>query len=249
MQTALYDDLVPWYLLLDPREDHADEAAEFAAHFARALGSEGGDLLELGAGAGNNASYLQPAWRCTLVDLSPRMSELSRAQNPAAEHVLGDMRTVRLGRTFDAVLVHDAVVYMTTEADLRAAAETAFVHTRPGGAALFVPDCLRDGFCEYTDLHEGDDGRRSLRCLEWSWDPDPGDSTYTVEYALLLRDGDRVTAVHDRHVEGLFTEATWVRLLEQVGYRVEIVVRALDEGPGCYTDRMFLCRRPAPGSP
>ena len=29
------------------------------------------------------------------------------------------MRSVRLGRTFDAVFVHDAIAYMTTEDDLR----------------------------------------------------------------------------------------------------------------------------------
>lgn len=41
------------------------------------------------------------------------------------------MRTVRLGRTFDAVFVHDAVDYMTSEDDLRHVIETAFVHCRP----------------------------------------------------------------------------------------------------------------------
>ena len=46
------------------------------------------------------------------------------------------MRTLRLGRTLDAVLVHDAVTYLTTDEDLRAAMETAFAHLRPGGAAV-----------------------------------------------------------------------------------------------------------------
>lgn len=34
------------------------------------------------------------------------------------------------------VLIHDAICYMITRADLRATAETAYAHTRPGGAAL-----------------------------------------------------------------------------------------------------------------
>ena len=74
------------------------------------------------------------------------MLELSRGLNPGCEHLLGDMRTLRLGRTFDAVLIHDAVMYMTSEADLRAALETAFVHLRPGGAAVVAPDCVRETF-------------------------------------------------------------------------------------------------------
>ena len=40
-------------------------------------------------------------------------------------HHVGDLRSVRLGETFDAVLVHDAIDYMTTEVELRAAFETA----------------------------------------------------------------------------------------------------------------------------
>jgi hypothetical protein len=48
------------------------------------------------------------------------------------------MRTVRLGRAYDAVFVHDAVSYMASEADLRQAMETAFAHCRPGGIAVLM---------------------------------------------------------------------------------------------------------------
>jgi hypothetical protein len=45
----------------------------------------------------------------TLVEPSVGMLAVSRALNPDLEHVQGDMRTVRLGRHFDAVFVHDAI--------------------------------------------------------------------------------------------------------------------------------------------
>ncbi|HLK35578.1 MAG TPA: class I SAM-dependent methyltransferase, partial [Polyangiaceae bacterium] len=192
------------------------------------------------AGAGHNAVHLKARFRCTLTDLSERMLGLSRELNPECEHAVGDMRTLRLGRTFDAVLVHDAVTYMLTEDDLRAAAETAFVHTRPGGAAVFAPDEYKDTFCESSDLLSSARGARSLRGLEWKWDPDASDDTYVVDYAFLLREGDHVQSVHDRHVEGLFLKATWIRVLSAVGYRVEAAHRH-DEGR---VDDIFLCRRP-----
>src|SRR3954469_12785826 len=241
MQPLLYRDLVPWYRLLDPVADHAEEAAAYAAALASAGAPRGGTLLELGAGAGGNASFVKRTFRCTLTDLSPAMLQLSRALNPACEHLPGDMRTLRLGRSFDAVMVHDAVAYMTTRADLAAAAATAFAHTRPGGAALFAPDYVRESFAEKADLHAGDDGARSLRCLEWAWDPDPADETYTVEYAFLLRAQGDVRAAHDRHVEGLFSRATWIEILSGAGYRVELVDRPFDDTS---TDSIFLCRRP-----
>jgi len=241
MQPLLYRDLVPWYRLLDPVADHAEEAAAYAAALASAGAPAGGTLLELGAGAGGNASFIKRQFRCTLTDISPEMQALSRALNPECEHLAGDMRTLRLGRGFDAVLVHDAVCYMTTRADLAAAAATAFAHTRPGGAALFAPDYVGETFRDKSELHAGEDGGRALRCLEWAWDPDPRDDSYVVEYAFLLRDGDDMRAVHDRHVEGLFASATWLEILSDAGYRVELVDRPFDDTT---TDSVFLCRRP-----
>ncbi len=60
------------------------------------------------------------------------MLAVSLRLNPECESVEGDMRTVRLGRQFDCVFIHDAIVYMTTGADLRRAIQTAFVHCEPG---------------------------------------------------------------------------------------------------------------------
>ena len=96
-------------------------------------GRRGAEVLELGSGGGNNASHLKAHFRLTLVDRSPQMLAVSRRLNPECEHVEGDMRSVRLGRTFDAVFVHDAIAYMTTEDDLRAVFATAFEHCRPAG--------------------------------------------------------------------------------------------------------------------
>lgn len=240
----LYDDLSDWYDLIDPVADHADEAADFLRWFAEA-GVPGGALLELGCGAGNNASFLGGVFSLTLTDLAPKMLARSVAQNPGATHHLGDMRTLRLGRVFDAVLVHDAVVYLTTEDDLRAAIFTAAAHLRPGGVAIFAPDAVADGFVEGTELHEGDDGARAMRCVGWSWDPDPTDTRYVTEYVFVLRERGEVRVVHDRHVEGLFPIATWERLFAEGGLQVRRAPRVLgpEESPG-YAPFVFVATRP-----
>jgi SAM-dependent methyltransferase len=208
--------------------------------FERAVTPRPETLLELGSGAGHNAFHLKNRFRCTLTDVSEEMLSLSRTLNPECEHVAGDMRTLALGRTFDVVLVHDAVTYMLSEADLAAAARTAFAHTRPGGAAIVATDHLRETFRESAEMGSGEDDTRSLRYLEWTWDPDPSDDTYTVDYAFLLREGTSVQAFHDRHVEGFFSRATWPRVLGSVGYRVEIMLRPVGDGS---FDEVFLCRK------
>ncbi len=238
----IYDDLTSWYRLLDPTEDHAEEAAAYGRELLAAVGGAAATLIELGAGAGNNAFYLKRLFpQCTLTDISPGMQALSRDINPECEHLPGDMRTLRLGREFDAVLVHDALCHMTTLDDLQRTMATAFAHTRPGGAALFAPDYVRERFREASTLIGADAGPRSMRGVEWVWDPDPADSQYQVEYAVLLRDGARVVPVTDRYVGGLFSMAEWMGTLESTGFTASAVERLVDEAG--QTDRVFVCRR------
>ena len=137
----LYRELAEWWPLLDDPAEYAEEAGVYGDLLAVACDAPIESLLELGCGCGNSASHLKRRFRrLLLTDVSPDMLAVSRALNPECEHRLGDMRTLRLGRTFDAVFVHDAVCYMTTESDLRSAMETAWVHCRSGGAVLFAPD-------------------------------------------------------------------------------------------------------------
>jgi hypothetical protein len=155
----------------------------------------------------------------TLVDASEPMLAWSRRINPECEHLTGDMRTVRLDRQFDAVFLHDAIDHMQTLDDLRAAMTTAYVHLGPGGVALLCSDHLRDTFAPVIDHGGHDEGARGLRYLEWTWDPDPSETTYTTDFAYRLRDGTDVRAVHDRHVCGLFAREEWRRALADTGFR------------------------------
>lgn len=241
----LYSDLASWFHLLTSPEEYADEASEALLLLSEAIGQPPRTILELGSGGGNNASHMKAQASLTLTDLSADMIDISRALNPGCEHVQGDMTTLRLAREFDAVFVHDAVCYLTTEDQLLAAFETAFVHCRPGGAALFAPDYVRERFHPGIDHggHDGGDGDgRALRYLEWTWDPDPTDTQYLVDFAYLLRDAaGQMRVVHDRHVEGLFPLGTWLGLLEQIGFSVEVRHSSDDDKAG---ETLFLARKP-----
>ncbi len=225
-----YGDLAPWWPLISAAEEHAEEAA-FAASLLEQADPPTRTVLELGSGGGSNAFHLKSRFAMTLVDLSEDMLAVSRDLNPDCEHRAGDMRTVRLNRTFDAVFVHDAIEYMTTEADLRQAIETVFVHCRPGGVAVLVPDDITENFEPQTD-HGGQDATdgRSVRYLSWSTDPDPSDTTTTTEYALLLRHADgTVEVAHDTHVLGLFPRELWLRILTETGFVARSVAEMTTE--------------------
>jgi SAM-dependent methyltransferase len=238
----MYSDLAPWFHLLTHPSDYRDEAA-FVSRVVDDVGlGESRTLLEFGSGGGNNASHLKARFECTLTDLSPEMLALSETLNPECEHLEGDMRTLRLGRTFDVVFIHDAISYLTTEDDLRAALETAALHARPGGVVILTPDATTEIFKPQTDHggHDGEDGR-SLRYLEWTHPQTR--TTYDVDYLIIARGpGDELQVVHDRHTLGVFPRATWERLIGEAG--LELVDTTV-ENPYELEQAAFVARRPA----
>ena len=164
----VYSDLAGWWPLISPPEEYTGEAAHLADLFHTAE-IPVREVLDLGSGGGGVAVHLKRRLTLTLVDLSEEMLAVSRRLNPECAHQQGDMRTIRLGRVFDAVLVHDAVDYVTDAGDLRQLIATAFAHCRPGGMAVFVPDYTAETFQGGTGGggSTGADGRQgSFR--EWT---------------------------------------------------------------------------------
>jgi len=218
----LYQELAEWWPILSAPEEYAEEARFYQNAIQSASSTIPETLLELGSGGGNNASHLKKQFMMTLVDLSAGMLEVSKRLNPQCEHIQGDMRTVRLGREFDAVFIHDAIDYMRSAADLFLAIETAFVHCKSGGVALFAPDHTRETFKASTGHGGHDDGKRGLRYLEWTWDPDETDTTYLSYMVYLLREATgEVRSVTDRHVCGLFTNAQWLGTIAKAGFQAK----------------------------
>jgi len=243
----LYEELAEWWPLVSAPADYAEEAGEYSRLLRGAATGPLKSMLELGSGGGNNASHLKREFSLTLVDPSEGMLAVSRALNPECEHLRGDMRTVRLGRTFDAVFVHDAVEYMNTEADLRAALETVAVHLRPGGVALVAPDSTQETFAPGESMEGGDepvgpDGRgRSVRYMMWTLPLEPGSTVSTEHFALLLKERDgSVRCVHDVHTFGVFSRATWLRLFDEVGLDARLEPRTIE---GTQYDTFVATRR------
>lgn len=241
----LYDSLAEWWPLMSAPEEYEEESAAYERFLLEAGDDPARTLLELGSGGGNNASFLKRRFAMTLSDPSAGMLAVSRELNPDCEHHQGDMRTIRLGRQFDRVFIHDAICYMTTLDDLRLAMETAFVHCRPGGGAVFAPDCVKETFQPSTD-HGGHDGAdRSFRYLEWCHDPDPADATYIADYVFAIRGPDgEIRVEHDRHVEGLFRRADWLRLLSDVGFEARSAT--FEHSDEEVALEVFIGRRPLP---
>lgn len=144
--SQIFDTYASYYDLLYRDKDYAGEAEYVAAHI-REQTPQAKRILELGCGTGAHAEHLaRMGYTVHGVDMSEAM--LARAEARKAvlppemaarlSFGLGDVRTVRINETYDAVIsLFHVISYQTTNADLEAAFETASVHLQPGGLFLF----------------------------------------------------------------------------------------------------------------
>ncbi len=230
----MYHDLAYLWPTLSPPEEYQEEAQRWRGVLRERLGPGRHPVLELGSGGGHTLSHLTVDFEVTAVDLSPEMLTLSAKLNPGVAHHQGDMRRIRLGRTFRATLIHDAIGYMLTESDLRAVFATAKAHLAPGGVLLISPDYFKETFTDPTVLHWiCPSDHRDLTVIEYCHDPDPRDTTIESIFFFLVREKGATRVEQDRHITGLFPVDTWLELLAEAGFTAErIIYPGYDGGYG-----------------
>jgi len=165
---------------------HVGDAADEYAHYCRYVAGlieqhaerPAGTLLDIGCGGGKNVFNLKGRFSVTGMDLSPTMLAQAGELNPESTFVQGDMRTFRLGRTFDAVLMDDALSDMTCLADFVAAFRTASAHLNPGGVLVATPDVTTETFRQNKTIatpatRTGTRDELDVVFVENVYDPDP----------------------------------------------------------------------------
>jgi SAM-dependent methyltransferase len=217
-------------------EEYAEEAEQWRETLFDLLQLQPGApkprVLELGVGGGNNLSHLTSYVDAVAVDLAPLMLEQSQRLNPGVRHVQGDMRNVRLGEKFDAVLIHDAISYMLTEDDLFRAFATARAHLDPGGILIAGPDWMR-GISEIPNISSKLGKAGELSYAEFVYDPDPSDTQIELVFTFFLPQPDGPVKVEvDRHQHGIFPLDTWLRLMRKGGFEAGTRALPVEEGAG-----------------
>ena len=209
--------------------DAAAEYAHYCQHVTRLIRQHSNvpatTLLDIGCGGGKNVVNLSREFNVTGLDLSPAMLAQAAELNPESSFVQGDMRTFRLGTTFDAVLMDDAISHMACRADFAAAIRNAYAHLNPGGVFVATPDVTTETFQQNKTIVTpatlaGSRDELDVVFVENSYDPDPADEQYETTILYLIRDHGRLRIATDHWTMGIFALGTWREVLRDTGFEV-----------------------------
>jgi SAM-dependent methyltransferase len=237
----LYNDLAWIWPIWGSVEEYLEECELFARLFRERATGEVRTLLDVGCGGGKNAFHLKKDFKLTGIDISEAMLANAKRLNPDCEFLIGDMRTLDLGRQFDAVYLNDSIAYMMTEDDLLSAFRTARRHLRPGGAMVVIAEVTKETFRQNrttVSISEAED--LEITVIENNYDPDPDDNTYETTFVYLLREDGKLTIEHDQHVVGIFSIDVWRRLLKDAGFEITEHTHRLSGEDYC----AFSCLKP-----
>jgi ADP-ribose pyrophosphatase YjhB (NUDIX family)/SAM-dependent methyltransferase len=243
-QRRLYSDLAWAWPVISQRENYVQEAMAFASQIRQHAQVPVHTLLDLGCGGGRLDFTLKNYFTVTRVDLSQPMLTLAECLNQGVEYLPGDMRTVRLEKTYDAVIIAGSIDYMLNEEDLRAAFQTAFLHLKPGGVFCTYAEVTRQSFQQNSaQVSMYSSGGVEINFIENRYDTDPSDTTYENTFVYLIRrerserGESRLEVETDRHLGGMFELEAWTRLLVETGFNVHRTDLGEQRIP------MFVCRK------
>ena len=238
----LYTDLAwLWPMWGDPATEYAHYCEHVTALIGQYPARPATTLLDIGCGGGKNVLNLKRDFSVTGLDVSPTMLAQAKVLNPECTFVQGDMRTLRLNRTFDAVLMDDAIAHMNCRTDVVAAIRAAYAHLNPGGVLVVTPDQTLEAFQQNktTATPATRDGV-DVVFIENVYDPDPTDEQYETTIVYLIRDHGSLRIETEHWTMGVFSLDTWRQVLRDTGFQVH-------EGPyrpGDDEYAVFACVKP-----
>jgi SAM-dependent methyltransferase len=231
-EKRMYSDLAWTWSIISPKEDYIPEASEISKTIESHTRIKIQTLLHLGCGGGHLDYSFKKYYKVTGVDISKGMLSLAKKLNPEIEYIIGDMRTVRLNKTFDAVVIADSIDYMLTEKDLSVVFKNVFKHLKPGGVFYTYAEETKEHFKQnsiHTTFHK--QGNIEINLIENYYDPDPTDTIYDAVFIYLIRKNGRLKIEKDFHQLGIFKQKMWTQLLKKVGFKAKQTIYESEKIP------------------
>jgi SAM-dependent methyltransferase len=186
-------------------------------------------LLDVACGTGGHLRHLQNWYEVTGVDSDTAMLDEASKHLPKIPLIEADMRSFRLGITFDAVTcLFSSIGYMRDPQELGAAIETMAQHLNPGGVLVLDgwvrPDAWREG--DPTHVEVAESGAMTVVRLSRS---QRQENTTVLEMHHLVATRDGIKHLVDHHRLTLFAPDDYEAALTDAGLAVELVHSPMEE--------------------
>lgn len=249
---SVFNEYARYYDLLYRDKDYKGEA-EYVHGLIQSHSPGARSILNLGCGSGrHDRELVQNGYEITGVDLSEEMLASARnaAQHISAlDYVQGDVRTIRLERSFDVVIsLFHVMSYQATNDELMAAFEAASCHLKPGG--IFVFDCwygpgvLSDR--PTVRVKELEDEAISVTRIAQPV-MHPNENVVDVNYRMFLRDkaSGSVREICETHRMRYLFLPEVQQMLSFCGFEIKVSEEWLTAAPLCFTSwsAVFVCQK------
>lgn len=221
-EERLYNDLAWAFPIITPLEHYLEETELFCNIIREHSKIHLKTLLHLGCGGGHNDYIFKKYFRVTGIDKSIAMLELAKKLNPEVDYLCEDMRNLRFGYSFNAVVAIDSIAYILTVEDLRKVFTIAFSHLKPGGIFMFIAEDAKEDFKQNnTTFYTNSKGEVEITFIDNRYDPDTTDTSYESTFIYLIRRKRNLEIHTDRHLCGLFKSDIFIDLLKEAGFEVK----------------------------
>lgn len=199
--------------------DYAADAERVHRFIQSSLRSGGRRLLDVACGTGRHVEHLREHYDVEGADNSPEMLEIARQRNPGTRFHLGDMATLDLGDTFDAVIcLFSSIGYVQTVERLDRTLRAFARHTVPGGVVVveswMTPDNWHPGYLHALLVDEPD-----LKVARLSRSLRDGILSIMEMHHLVVT-AEGAHSFVERHEMGLFTPEQYRASFERAGLTV-----------------------------
>jgi len=215
-----YNDLAWTEDWLANPEEHKDEVMLYIDLIKSNSISSPSTLLHLGCGAGGHDTYFKQHFTITGVDLSKGMLKIARDRHPEIEYIEGDMRTIKLDRQFDVIVIPDSIDYMVSEESLLQVITNSVFHLKTGGILLIVAK-TQETFHNNNFSYSGEKDDVSVTLLENNYINTYSPNTYEATFMYLIRKRGQLSIHTENQILGLFPQAIWEKMFIKAGLVIQ----------------------------
>lgn len=222
LTAKIWTELARYYDKIHHRKDYRKEV-DFLEKVFKKHRLKVRDILDVACGTGNHAAVLvRRGYNVVGIDLHEEMLEIAREKVRNVKLVEGDMRDLKLDRTFDVVIcMFNSIAYNQTLSELRRTLSGFRKCLKARGIIVFDNHFLRERFVHgYRGVMGYDDDELTIARFSFS---EKLGKKGRITFSYLIREGNDFNYIRgDVHEFGLFSLSEIIEAMKEAGFATEV---------------------------